>query len=579
VSEKTYIKGKDRDLESTIDMMQKKLQDIGIEMEILPVLHPVDCVYSVHIRDKECNLLFTNGKGASEKATIASAFGEFFERLSCHYFFADYFFGEAISSSDFVHYPNEKWFTIEDDEQLAKDMVGVLNAELWEYFDKDNELLANGLFDVNTGVTSRGICTLPFINYRDKRVCYFPVNIIGNIFVSNGMAAGNSVNEARTQALSEIIERWVKNKIITQGIALPAVPDFVIARYPHIRKSLEELEGYGYHLRVCDASLGGAYPVLSVTLINHKNASVLASFGAHPSFEVAFERTVTELLQGRTLDMLDDFSTPSFDKELVLSDDNIEAHFINSTGLISYDFFKNKSDFSFVDWDNDLSTTDAFHLLSNKILENGNDIYIADYEQLGVYTCRILVPGVSDIYPIEDLVYRNNNEGVYFREAFLSLENITEDDLEILREALDDSDVSDTLNVCEFIGVIPDEKSAWKTLQIGELKAMFALALGDLTMAEEWVRWVVNMQNIDQGRMGLYRCLDAILSISQKGYDFGSYEDILVSLYSQDIVDLTLRIIARGERFYGLGTPGLSLNGFNTHRNLLKEYEKIHLKI
>ena len=55
-----------------------------------------------------------------------------------------------------------------------------------------------------------------------------------NLYVSNGMAAGNTLMEARSQALSEIFERNIKNRIISEGLCLPEVPDEVIARYPGI---------------------------------------------------------------------------------------------------------------------------------------------------------------------------------------------------------------------------------------------------------------------------------------------------------------------------------------------------------
>ncbi len=61
----------------------------------------------MHIRDKECALCFTNGKGATKKAALASALGEYFERLSTNYFFADFWLGDTIAQGPFVHYPNE----------------------------------------------------------------------------------------------------------------------------------------------------------------------------------------------------------------------------------------------------------------------------------------------------------------------------------------------------------------------------------------------------------------------------------------------------------------------------------------
>jgi len=106
MTDKTYIKGKDRDLESTIESMLKKLSNIGIEIEEVSWLNPVPNVYSVHIRDKACELMFTNGKGATKKAFSLSSLGEYFERLSCNYFFPEYFLGTEYSKYDFVHYPD-----------------------------------------------------------------------------------------------------------------------------------------------------------------------------------------------------------------------------------------------------------------------------------------------------------------------------------------------------------------------------------------------------------------------------------------------------------------------------------------
>ena len=54
MADKTFIKGKDRDLESTSDIMLEKLARLGIEVEEASWLNPVPNVYSVHIRDKEC---------------------------------------------------------------------------------------------------------------------------------------------------------------------------------------------------------------------------------------------------------------------------------------------------------------------------------------------------------------------------------------------------------------------------------------------------------------------------------------------------------------------------------------------
>lgn len=569
----TYIKGKDASLEETIEKIYEKLDLVGIEIDEVSILNPVPFVYSQHIRDKSCNLMFTNGKGASQKACLASALGEYVERLSCNYFFADYYLGEYFAKDNFVHYPNEKWFAFDDDTSMPK---GLLEDTLWEYYNPEGDLQPSQIIDTNSGLQERGICALPFKRQSDGVDIYFPVNIIGNIYVSNGMAAGNTESEARVQALSEIYERYAKNKIISEGICLPLIPQEVMMRYPDIQVSIKKLEDEGFHLRVCDASLGGVYPVISATLINPKDGSVLASFGGHPCFEVALERTVTELLQGRSLDMLNDFYAPSFNADEVSDPHNLEAHFINSTGLISYAFFKNKSDYDFVDWDYDADTQSELAAMFSIVQDQGFEVYIADYGHVGVYACRIIIPRMSDIYPVEDLLWNNNNEGAYFREAILSLDSLNVSELEAILENLEEGEHNDMLKVAEFIGVVPDTGTAWATLQVGELKAMIYLALRDYDDAQLWVTWCKHMAVLSDERANMYRCLDALLEIKLRGNVLDEYQGSLEQMYTCATVTLCKEIMEKEVTFYGLHFPGLSLEGFEKHQLLLEGYAKVH---
>jgi ribosomal protein S12 methylthiotransferase accessory factor len=572
MSEITFIKGKDRDLEFSIDSMLGKLKALDIEIIEASWLNPVPNVYSVHIRDKTCPLMFTNGKGASHKACLASALGEYFERLSCNYFFADFYLGEEFSNDDFVHYPDERWFSSD-----GKTMPGgLLNQSLWRHYDPENQLQPDQLFDTNTGTGERGICALPFRRQQDGEMTWFPVNVIGNIYVSNGMSAGNTANEARVQALSEVFERYVKNRIIAEGICLPEVPHEVIDRFPAIVAAIDELQLHGYHLRIADASLGGKYPVMSVTLINPVNGSVFASFGAHPCFEVALERTVTELLQGRGLDQLDGFQQPSFELDEVADHHNLESHFIDSSGLIAYDFFRHTADFEFVDWENDASTQDEFDYLCRIIHDMGFDIYIADYQHLDVYSCRTIVPGMSDIYPVDDLVWNNNNEGALFREDLLSLKHLDDSHWRDILSRLEKAGYNDFQRVAEFIGIAPDPGTAWATLRIGELKAMLCLALQD-EQAIDWVDWCVQIDQLGDVRTGAYRCIHALLEIKHdQDRSFEEYSDSLALMYGEDVVNTGIEIVEGRELFHGLHSPGLSLQGFELHKSLLQGYGKLH---
>ena len=107
---KTMILGKDCSLEETIANMSAILSLLGIKIEIASWRNPVPHVWSVHVRDADSPMCFTNGKGATKDAALASALGEYLERISNNYFYNDQFLGLEISESEFVHYPKEKWF-------------------------------------------------------------------------------------------------------------------------------------------------------------------------------------------------------------------------------------------------------------------------------------------------------------------------------------------------------------------------------------------------------------------------------------------------------------------------------------
>ncbi|PVZ86196.1 30S ribosomal protein S12 methylthiotransferase accessory protein YcaO [Serratia sp. S1B] len=573
----TFIPGKDAALEDSIASFQQKLSDLGFNIEEASWLNPVPHVWSVHIRDRDCPLCFTNGKGASKKAALASALGEYFERLSTNYFFADFYLGQQIAQGEFVHYPHEKWFPIPADNSLP---TGLLDPHLHAFYNPEQELQASDLVDLQSGNVQRGICALPFCRQSDQQTVYIPMNIIGNLYVSNGMSAGNTVSEARVQGLSEVFERYIKNRIIAESISLPEIPTEVLNRYPEVVEAIAKLEAEGFPILAYDASLGGHYPVICVVLFNPANGSCFASFGAHPDFGVALERTVTELLQGRGLKDLDVFSPPTFDDEEVAEHTNLETHFIDSSGLISWDMFKQDADYPFVDWSFSGSTQQEFSTLMNIFNQEGAEVYIADYQHLGVYACRIIVPGMSDIYPAEDLILANNNMAAHLRETLLQLPSSQWQAAEYLAllQQLDDEGLDDFTRVRELLGLATGKDNAWYTLRVGELKSMLALAAGDLEQALIWAEWTLefNASLFSAEHSNYYRCLQTCLQLAlEPERDPAQYHNALVKMYGQAALDAASAAISGSERFHGLFAIDSALTALPAHQALLAAYSKL----
>jgi ribosomal protein S12 methylthiotransferase accessory factor len=564
----TFIPGKDASLESTIQVMQKKLAARGFSLVESSLLHEVDGIWSTHMKDSECPMLFSNGKGATELAARASAYGEFFERLGTHYFWTHFYLGETRANAPFVHYPQERWFAPTAD---GKWPAGILNAELQAFYNPEGEIGDDVLVDLNSGNVARGICALPYRRLRDDAETFFPVNIIGNLYVSNGMAAGNTVNEARTQALSEIFERHIKYRVISEGLCLPEVPDEVIARFPSIQAGVAGLRAAGFGILVRDASLGGKYPVMNMTLVHPKDQGVFSSYGAHPRFEIALERAMTELLQGRALDSLEGFPEPGFEMSEINAVANLEIHFVDSSGVISWDFMSDTSDFPFVDWNFSTTTEQDYQWLVDAIHAEGKDIYVADFDEQGAYSCRILVPGFSEIYPVEDLEWENNSVGNELRPLLTRLQDLSVQECTSLLAELQTSNLNDERPLWEILGLAIPLGTPWKQLRIGELKTLLALVVGDDEAVLEGCDWIHHFGDLAKPRRLVYRCIESIIKLEEPD----NYRRSLELLYGAETLATAEALLDGSERFFGLDTLGPNFEGSAMHQTLLAAYDKL----
>lgn len=574
----TYILGKDLPLEQTIANMSAIMARMGMKIEIASWRNIVPNVWSLHIRDAHSPMCFTNGKGATKESALASALGEFIERLNCNFFYHGQFWGLDIANADFVHYPNEKWFKPGKKDALPKE---ILDEYCLEIYNPDGELRGSHLYDTNSGNVKRGICCLPYVRQSDGEVVYFPSNLIENLFLSNGMSAGNTLAEAQVQCLSEIFERAVKREILEGEMALPDVPAEVLAKYPGIVAGIKGLEEQGFPVLVKDASMGGQFPVMCVTLMNPRTGGVFASFGAHPSFEVALERSLTELLQGRSFEGLNDLPRPTFQTEAVTEPNNFVEHFIDSSGLVSWRFFSAKADFEFVEWDfsgkGENSNAEEAATLFGILEELGKEVYMAVYEDLGAPACRILVPDYSEIYPVEDLIWDNTNKALLFREDILNLHRLDDESLEALLERLEDSDLDDYTDIVTLIGIEFDDNTPWGQLTILELKLLIYVALQQFEEAKDLVESFLqyNTNTVERGLF--YQCMNVVLEVVlDDEMELDDYVANFRRMFGDTRMDAVLGSVDGSVRFYGLTPTSMKLEGLDRHQRLVDNYTKLH---
>ena len=574
----TYIAGKDLPLEQTIANMSGVLAALGIKIEIASWRNIIPNVWSLHIRDAHSPMCFTNGKGSTKEGALASALGEYIERLNCNHFYGGQFWGEDIANAAFVHYPNERWFKPGKKDALPPE---ILDEYCLDIYNPDDELLGSHLVDTNSGNAERGICALPYVRKSDGEVVYFPSNLIENLYVSNGMSAGNTLAEAQVQCLSEIFERAVKREILEGEIALPDVPSEVLAKYPGILAGIHGLEEQGFPVLVKDASLGGVYPVMCVTLMNPRTGGVFASFGAHPSFEVALERSLTELLQGRSFEGLNDLPQPTFVSNAVTEPNNFVEHFIDSSGVVSWRFFSAKADFDFVEWDfsgaGENSNAEEAATLLGILDDLDKEVYMAVFDDLGAIACRILVPGYSEVYPVEDLIWDNTNVALQYRADILNLHRLDNASLEDLLDRLEDSELDNYSDIITLIGIEFDENTVWGQLTVLELKLLIHLALQQFDEAHELVGAFLQYNDNTAERRLFYQALNVVLEVRQD--DDLELDDYVVNfrrMFGNERMDAVLGSVDGSVRFFGLTPTSMKLEGLDRHKRLIESYNKLH---
>lgn len=532
------ILSKNAPVENSIASMQTILKELGCDITFSQEKHPLEHCYSVNLASIEAPFhIYSNGKGTLPQASTASALGEYIERLQTNNFFIDF------------HLPKRRYYP----DEVAFEFGGdYLNEDLRAIYDTTGELSDEDLVDFNSDYENK-VVALPFVKCSTDEKVYIPLNILGNLYVSNGLATGNSPKEAQVQALSEIFERYAKIEIIKNGYALPHYPEEVVKSFKKLHCDVTKLREAGYLVEVLDASLGGKYPVTAISLINPQNATLFVSFGAHPILEVSLERTMSELMQGRGMDNLDSFEVPTFDMETVADSSNLESHFIDSNGKLGFGFLKSQKSFKFAPWGYKGEGSDEEYDYLNAIVQSMNkEIYLREYTYLGFYSCQMIVPSVSEVYPMEDLIYNNKNSGKFIRQMIL---NFQEFDPEEILDAIDSLDES--LNVEKYIGVIFNNN-----FTMLEFKAQMHLLAGNSDEA---------LALLEFGTNTMGKIVAELIHMQNQNLEWNEYEGALWNIFGKDNVQKALQII-EGEAYL------IDITLHQHYQNMLSMYDKLETK-
>lgn len=336
----------------------------------------------------------TNGKGITKELALASAYGEFMERIQLGHIWRSKLNVENGASSselqsrlipaDTLVQKKSPWH--DTYVRVLKEHTGLdLSPEemLRQYADKDN----------NIRVT-------PFYCLTTHTMEFLPTTLCNIVYHTNGGAAGNTPEEALVQAISEIVERNHQMRIISGGIPVPDVPEDVLQSFPIAYEIIQHLRKNGFRAIVKDCSLGTAFPVICVCLINTATGQYHTHFGAHPNFEIALQRTLTESFQGRNLSNVCKHIDFCDNANEIMEMKHLSRELTYGTSEKPAQFFLDLQEpYKKVSGLNGSNNRETLRECIAFFKKQGYDVLVRDSSCLGFPTYQVIIPGYSDIFP------------------------------------------------------------------------------------------------------------------------------------------------------------------------------------
>jgi ribosomal protein S12 methylthiotransferase accessory factor len=278
---------------------------------------------------------------------------------------------------------------------------------------------------------------------------------------------------------------------------------------------------------------------------------------------------------------LNDLPPPTFESNAVIEPYNFVEHFIDSSGIVSWRFFSAKPDYGFVEWNfagqGATANADEAASLFGILQSMGKEVYTTVHDQLGSMACRILVPGYSEIYPIEDLIWDNTNKALLFREDILNLHRLSDKSLTALLDRLENNELDEYADIATLIGIEFDENTEWGQLTVLELKLLINLALKQLDTAQELVGAFLQYNDNTVERKLFYQALNVALEVSlDPDLEMANYEHNFRRMFGDARMDAVLGSVNGSVRFHGLTPTSMKLEGLDRHHRLMDSLRKLH---
>lgn len=526
-----------------------KIRNILSDLDILAVetgwKNSVDGFYSVTVTIKN-TALATNGKGTTYEYALASAYAELMERLQNQAFFRlNYDVSkEALEYQGFYYAPDEKHISIDDFLNSGEEWSSMQIAKVAQKL--DCRKLLEKWMKVSYEEVPADFIALPYLNMSSGSISHIPIKMVSKMYMSNGMCAGNTPEEALVQGASEVLERYVNMRILVDKITPPDIPRDYLKQYSRIDAMIGEIEASGnFKVILKDCSLGQGFPVVGVIFLNKDDQSYFVKFGAHPIFAIAAERTLTELLQGQDVRDMMGVKEFSYRSPVDEEHENVLGILVNGSGYYPVGFFGSKTSYDFSEFA-DVRTYNNKQMLDyvlNLINMQGYQVFVRNNSFLGFPSFHVIVPGMSeieqffDVKPIDEYAKYNRVKGYIRNLPALAVEEADE-----IIEFFSKFQYGGGSSVAKVLNLSIENPIPWYYASTDLFVAAIYYQKGDFANSfnvfDRFLHRTKHMQSemFDRGLFSFYKCVRDYLGTRADGLVEGDAINLLSAIYSPTMV-------------------------------------------
>ena len=339
--------------------------------------------------------LASNGKGTSKELALASAYAELAERFSAgmepEIHIAPF---RRLSVCDTKIYENVAYYKYMNDYRWShqdnfKDVLKVEDMLIGYPFTKGQFEYAK----LNSELLRHWVPGYSLVN--NKKV-YVPILFVKWISSTNGLASGNTIEEAIIQATCEIFERDAMIRYLKSGIKAPNIIQESIEDNT-INEILKYFRNNDIEVIIKDIG-NGMYPVYAILTFNQLLSTSMIGYntmksGSSFDSNEAIIRCFTERMQGTSFEFEKSEGEISDD----LKNDKHMSLFFKGVCPINLDKFKDGDNIDYIH--NAINGTrleiDACIDIAKSF---GTDMIVIDHTHpiLKFPTTRVIMPGLSD---------------------------------------------------------------------------------------------------------------------------------------------------------------------------------------